>query len=145
MRYPLFVTAVALFAVSSMPRALAQSKPGMRPGTPMYDTKTEERVTGAVEAVQNVSASDRGNRPSRGGTHLTVKTSSETLDVHLGPTMFLKEKKIDLAKGDKVEILGSRTKINDRPVLLAREITKGENTWALRDASGRPLWSRRRR
>ena len=46
---------------------------------------------------------------------------------------------------DAVEILGSRVTIDEDAVLLARQIKKGEATWTLRDASGRPLWSGRRK
>jgi hypothetical protein len=59
-----------------------------------------------------------------GGLHLVVKTEMETLEVHLGPTGYLSEQKVVIASGDAVEILGS---------------------WTLRDASGRPMWSGRRR
>jgi hypothetical protein len=74
-----------------------------------------------------------------------VKTETETLEVHLGPTAYLTEKNIALAKGDAVEILGSRVTVDAKPVLVARQIKKGSNTWTLRDASGRPLWSGGRR
>jgi hypothetical protein len=80
-----------------------------------------------------------------GGTHVIVKTKTDTLEVHLGPTAYLTEQKITLAKGDTVEILGSRVTVDDEPVLLARQITKGTDKWTLRDASGRPLWSGPRR
>jgi hypothetical protein len=80
-----------------------------------------------------------------GGTHLIVKTKTDTFEVHVGPTAYLTEQKITLAKGDTLGILGSRVTIDDEPVLLARQITKGANKWTLRDASGRPLWSGARR
>ena len=55
------------------------------------------------------------------------------------------EKGIALAKGDTLDIVGSRVLIDEEPVVIARQIRKGDNTWTLRDASGRPLWSGRGR
>jgi hypothetical protein len=71
-----------------------------------------------------------------------LKTEKEALEVHLGPAAYLAERAIVIAKGDALEVLGSRVSIGQEPVLLARQIKKGEATWRLRDTSGRPLWSR---
>jgi hypothetical protein len=70
-----------------------------------------------------------------------VKTDKETLEIHVGPTAYLTEKGIAFAKGDMLEIVGSRVTIDNEPVVIARQIKKGENTWTLRDTSGRPAWS----
>ena len=74
-----------------------------------------------------------------------MKTEKEALEVHVGPTAYLAEKGITFAKGDTVEILGSRVTIDKEAFLIARQIKKGDKTWTLRDASGRPLWSGRGR
>jgi hypothetical protein len=105
----------------------------------MYNASTEARFTGTVDAVTLVTPGH--HRLGPGGTHLTLKTATETFEVHVGPTAFLKANNINIVKGDAVEILGSRVTIGGGPALLAREIKKGDSTWALRDASGRPLWS----
>lgn len=137
---------------------------------PMYDTKTEVTLTGTVEEVKEMTGMmgagrmgrrgagpegmgpKEGGREGRGmrgggmpgmamqGTHLMLKTAGETIDVHLGPPAFLKEQGIAIAKGDVVEIVGSRMKMGDSAALIAREIRKGEASWRLRDAEGRPLW-----
>lgn len=114
-------------------------------GSPMYDVKTETTITGTVESIETIPGPGGRGRRGLGGTHLIVKTKIDTLEVHVGPTAYLTEQKITLAKGDTVEILGSRVTIDDEPVLLARQITQGANKWTLRDASGRPLWSGPRR
>jgi hypothetical protein len=66
-------------------------------------------------------------------------------EVHVGPITYLTEKGITLAKGDTLEILGSRVTTDEKPVVIARQIKKGDNTGTLRDASGRPVWSGRGR
>jgi hypothetical protein len=62
-----------------------------------------------------------------------VKTEKETPEVQAGPTAYLTEKGITLAT------------IGEDPVVIARQIKKGDKTWTLRDASGRPVWSGRGR
>ena len=49
------------------------------------------------------------------------------------------------AKGDQIEVVGSRVKFGDADVLLAREVQKDGKTLVLRDANGIPKWSRARR
>jgi hypothetical protein len=111
----------------------------------MYDVKTETTIRGTVESVDTVTGAGGRGRHALGGTHLMVKTEKEALAVHVGPTAYLTEKGITLAKGDTLEILGSRVTIDKESVVIARQIKKGDNTWTLRDGSGRPLWSGRGR
>jgi hypothetical protein len=120
--------------------SIASAQTGRR-GSPMYEVKTETTITGTVESIETITGPGGRGRRGLGGTHLIVKTKAGTVEVHVGPTAYVTEHKITLAKGDTVEILGSRVTIDDEPVLLARQITKGTDEWTLRDASGRPLWS----
>lgn len=102
-----------------------------------YNPATEMRETGTVEDVREVSG-------SRGwaGTHILLKTDKEDLDVHLGPTAYLAESGFTFAKGDRIEVLGSRVKVGATDAMLAREIKKNGKTLVLRDARGIPKWSR---
>jgi hypothetical protein len=76
---------------------------------------------------------------------LIVKTDKETLEVHLGPTAFLEKEKFTFAKGDQIEVTGSKVKIEGADALIAREVKKGGKTLTLRDAQGVPAWSGGRR
>jgi len=96
-------------------------------------------VNGSVEEVKQVSGSQ-----GQAGTHLSLKTDQETIDVHVGPSWFLTQNKISFVKGDQIEVTGSKVKLENRDVLIAREIKKGEKTIALRNAQGIPAWSRGR-
>lgn len=119
---------------------VAQPRVGGR-GGPRYDPATEATVTGTVESVEQITGPGGGRgRRGMGGTHLTLKTSTETLEVHLGPTAFLNEQKVTVAKGDTLEIIGSRVPVNDERVFIAKSVKKGASVWTLRDASGLPLW-----
>ena len=42
-----------------------------------------------------------------------MKTEKEVVAVHVGPTAYLAEKGITLAKGDTLEILGSRVTVDE--------------------------------
>jgi hypothetical protein len=140
---PLFIFAGVLIALSVASAASAQHHGrGAAQGTPMYDSKTETTLKGTVEAVEDVVPP---GCPTCSGVHLTMKAEAETIEVHLGPSWFLKEKGITIAKGEAVTIVGARVTLNEKPVLLVRQITKDADTWTLRDASGRPLWSGRQR
>lgn len=121
--------------------AVAQTPGAGRRGMMMYDVKSETTITGSVVSVEEITAPNAPGRRGMGGTHLVVKTETESIQVHLGPTAYLAEQKIVIAKGDTVEIQGSRVTVGEATVLLARQIKKGDATFTLRDASGRPLWS----
>jgi hypothetical protein len=139
------LASVAVLLLGLAPLASAQAPRTGRGGSPMYDVKTETTISGTIESIETIAGPGGRGRRGLGGTHLVVKTATETIEVHVGPTAYLAEQKITLAKGDTVQILGSRVTIDNEPVLLARQITNGGDTWTLRDASGRPLWSGGRR
>ena len=143
---PFGVSAVLLlfWGLASMTSASAQRRMGMDTPMPMYDTRTEVTLTGTVEDVKTMRAPMRGPgrmRMAMEGTHLMLNTDQGTIEVHLGPSAFLTEKNLEIAKGDTVEITGSRITIGDSDALLARAIRKGTDAWQLRDEHGRPFWA----
>jgi len=103
-----------------------------------YEVSTEATITGTVEDVL---------QPQRGrmmGTHLVVKTSAETIEVHVGPSNFVSGKGFTFAKGDSVQVVGSKVTIEGKEALIAREVTRDGKTLTLRDKTGRPLWAGRK-
>ncbi len=80
-----------------------------------------------------------------GGTHLDLKTGSGTFDVHLGPSGFLAAKNFKFAKGDQVEVTGSKVTFEGHDAIIAREVKMGGKVLTLRDAQGIPEWSGGRR
>ena len=132
--------AIAVAAALIMPSAAAQVPRGTGRGTPNYNRSTEVTVTGTVEQVRQLA---RGS--GWGGTHLILKTDNGTLDVHLGPSSFLAEQHFSFAKGDRIEVTGSKVKYAGTDALLAREVKKDGKVLTLRDPNGIPEWSRGRR
>jgi hypothetical protein len=54
----------------------------------------------------------------------------------------LKQQKYVFAKGEEVEVTGSKVKYQRADAIIARQIKKDGATWAVRDEQGVPLWSR---
>ena len=119
--------------------SFAQTPRGAK-GAPMYTPATETTVKGTIEAINQITG-----RQGWGGTHLELKTESETLDVHVGPSWFLSQNKMTFAQGDEIEVTGSKVKFDNADALLAREITKGGQKLTLRNKNGFPVWSHRGR
>jgi hypothetical protein len=135
-RWPRIALALAAAVFLAVSAAFAQMR-----ATPRYDPKTEVTLKGTIMDVTEQA----GPRGRWTGTHLMLKTDAQTIDVHIGPTRYLEQEKIHFSKGDTVEVTGSRVKIDNADVLLAREIKMGDRTVTLRNAEGVPVWSRGRR
>lgn len=118
--------------------ALAQGR-GAGPGS-QYDVKTEATLTGTIEDVQQQPCMGR-----RTGTHLMLKTASETVEICVGPPAYVQEKGFAFTKGEQVEVIGSRMKFDGKDVVVARQITKDKQVLTLRNAQGIPEWSGGRR
>ena len=137
--WAILLTMIFLAAVAP-PMGFAQRGMGRRARVPKYNPSTEVTVKGTVDEVRKVTGP-----MGWAGTHLTLKTENETLDVHLGPASFLAEKKFKFAKGDQIEVTGSKIRYAGADALLAREVKKGDEILTLRNAQGIPQWSRSRR
>ena len=109
----------------------------------MYDPKTVETVAGEVVSVEQIT-------PTKGmgqGIHLLLRTATETLSVHLGPSWYVEHQDTKIEPKDRIEVKGSRISFDGKPAIIAAEVHKGDETLMLRDENGVPLWagSRRRR
>lgn len=128
--------AVSLLSLLLAGSLLAAQPAGRKKAPRAYDPATEVTQTGTVEAV------DDG---ARGGTHVTLKTSSAACDVHLGPTAYLRKIGLSVAKGDTLEVTGSKITDRGADAVLARTVKKGGAVYELRNKEGIPHWSRGRR
>ena len=138
-----------LFAVA-MPAAFAQKTSDI-PAMPKYDVTKEVKVKGVIEDVKEMTMANHPSEskaglpgtPAKGevGIHLMVKTATETIEVRLCPSGYLKDFEVAFSKGQQVEVTGSRVKVDDKEVILAREVVQGNNTVTLRDSKGAPVWT----
>lgn len=141
MKHRVFLTAiilVALFVLLFAPSVLAQKPSGESGGTqassPKYDFATETKVKGTVEEVRLVPGPNEG-------THVILKSGSDTILVHIAPPEFLKDFEFPVSKGDQLQVVGSKLMIDGQPEILAKEITKENNSFTLRDKKGVPVWN----
>ena len=107
----------------------------------MYNPATVETVAGTVESIDRIT-------PMKGmasGVHVTLKTEKGTLSVHLGPEWYVERLDTKIAKGDSIEVKGSRITYNGKPAIVAAEVKKGDTVLKLRDDNGIPVWAGWRR
>ncbi len=106
------------------------------PEEPTYRTDTEVAVTGTVSN----GFFHTGNRGTSRSRATLMLSDGSTVDIHLGPTSFLREKQMELAIGDRVTVIGSRTTAG---MVIVRRVTRADKTLEMRNAAGRPLWEDR--
>jgi hypothetical protein len=101
----------------------------------MYNPATETTLNGTIEAVTE------GARGQMMGTHLTVRAADGVREVMLGPTQFIASKHFSFAKGESVQITGSKVTMSGTEYVVAREVVKDGKTLTLRDKTGTPEWA----
>lgn len=102
-----------------------------------YDPATEARISGTIDEVKEFECPVSGTV----GYHLSLRTGGGTVMVHVAASRFMREYEVLFEKGQHIEVVGSKVKLEDgEDAFLAREITRGQNTYAFRDKQGNPLW-----
>ncbi len=128
-RCVLFVTLVVVPFVAA---SSSQKHPRVK-----YDLASETRISGTIEEVKEFECPVSGTM----GYHLVLKTGGDPVVVHVAASRFMKEYEIFFEKGQHIDVVGSKVKLeNGEDAFLAREITRGQNTYAVRDKQGNPLW-----
>ncbi len=100
--------------------------------TPEYDPKTAQTIDGEVTGIAPI-------RPRQGmpeGICMTVETSRETIQVHLGPSWHLEKQDLTVAPKGKVEVNGSKIRPDGKPAMIPAEVRKGDEVLTLRDDTG---------
>lgn len=104
---------------------------------PKYDKSTEVKVSGVVTDVKDYDCPISGTL----GAHVSIQPEQgPAIEVHVAATKYVKNYEMVFAKGDKVEVLGSKVQFNGADAIIAREITRGQDTFTFRDGNGKPLW-----
>lgn len=102
---------------------------------PRYDPAKVVNILGTVADIREVAYPG-----PLSGLHLAVKADAGTIDTYLGPMDFLKGFEVTFAKGDRIQVVGSKVKFRGSDVVLAREVSRDGTILYLRDAQGRPYW-----
>ncbi len=133
MKKLLVVSVMMLTAASAFGQGMGQRRM-------MYDQATVTTISGTIQSVDTLT----GRRGNFQLIQLTVKDSSGTIKVNVGPAAFIDQQGISFKAGDAVEVTGSKIQFNDNDVMLAAVIKDGGKTLKIRDDSGRPVWAGRR-
>jgi len=98
-----------------------------------YDVARESVISGKI--VQYNAAS---STPPL-GAHISLQTSSATIEVHAGNAKLIQASNISLQAGDSVSITGETVQFGNSTVFVARVIQKGSQSVAVRSKNGVPL------
>jgi len=124
-----------LVALLAAPLVEAQGRGRNRQDGHNFDPGTVITVTGAVEEVLLNTG-----KAGAAGMHLLLNVEGEAIEARLGPTFYLFPNGLEVEKGDRVTVTGSKVVIDDQPAFIASEIVKGDFVLALRDEAGMPAW-----
>ena len=131
----LAVAVIALLVLVALPALSEQAKANN--DVPKYDVSKEVTVKGVVQEVVDRNCPVSGGM----GAHLIMKVGDgNSIEVHLAPTKFVKNYELVFAKGDQVEVLGSKVNFEGKDTIFARQITRGNDSFVFRDDKGKPVW-----
>jgi hypothetical protein len=102
----------------------------------VYDPAAQQTFGGIVAEANDYTCPVTGTL----GSHITVKGDISTIEVHLAPASFLKQYEIQIHKGDRVTVTGSKIMYEGKESLIAKTLVVGHDTYNFRDPKGRPLW-----
>jgi len=123
-----------IFSIGLVVLVILLLTPARRPLA--YHPNAEVALQGVVQDVQEFYCPISGET----GTHLTLATEKGSVQVHVAPSRFLSTKQWRFAKGEVVEVVGSPIKFQGREALIARSLTRGTETVAVRNENGKPFW-----
>jgi len=115
---------------------ISQEKSAPAQAAYAYDQSAQQTVRGWVVSGRDFQCPVSGTL----GSHITVKTETGTIEVHLAPASFMKQYEILIRKDDNVTVVGSRITFEGKPALIAKSIVIGRDTYNFRDPKGKPLW-----
>lgn len=132
LRYRRCVFLITLVGALLVAAALAQKAPKVK-----YDLATETKISGTIDDVKEFQCPVSGAV----GYHIALKTGDGVVMVHVAASKFMREYEITFDKGQHIDVVGSKVKLESgEDAVLAREIVRGQSTYAFRDKQGNPLW-----
>jgi hypothetical protein len=131
-----FLGILIMLLLAGAGSVISQEKNTPPQNTYTYDLSTQHTVSGSVIGGRDFQCPVSGTL----GSHITVKTETGAIEVHLAPTSFIKQYEILIRKDDNVTVVGSRIMFEGKPALIAKSIVIGRDTYNFRDPKGRPLW-----
>lgn len=109
-------------------------RPVTAQGAALYNRATETTVKGVVRELRDF---DCPVSEGEIGSHLMLMTANGALQIHLAPARILRSHQMRFAPGDQLEVVGSALRIGGKEGMIAREVNRGNESFALRDPDGR--------
>jgi len=109
-------------------------RPTPAQGADLYNPATEVVVKGVVAETRDFACPVSEGEV---GSHLMLKTAEGVLQVHLAPGRIMRSQKLSFAVGDQITVIGSKVRIFGNQDLIAREITRGDESFVFRDSTGK--------
>jgi hypothetical protein len=127
------VFAIVVVVVLLLIMGVSFNRPVSAQGAALYNAANELVVAGRVQEVQEFDCPvSEGELAS----HLLLKTKDGVLQVHLAPVRIMAGQKLSFAPGDQIEVVGSKIRLNGNSGIIAREISRGGETFIFRDREG---------
>jgi hypothetical protein len=103
-----------------------------------YDVKTVGTIGGRVLSIEKTAPANR-----RGDwINLLLQTGKGTIAVQLGPDWYIDKQKPRIHPNDTIKVTGSRVTMDGKSIIVAADVTKGNELLKLREANGIPVWPR---
>ena len=115
---------------------LSFHRPVTLQGAALYDSRNEVVATGSVASVDEFTCPVGENEI---GGHLILTTAREDLLIHLAPGRVMRSQSFSFVAGDKLQVVGAKFRFRGQNGVIAREITRGNETFVLRDHEGKLL------
>ena len=111
-----------------------QEKPAVVAIQPaVYDLSREMTLAGKVLSYSASSAVPPW------GPHVTLRTASGVIEIHMGDARLLEANRLSIESGDTLRIIGEEVTLGRQKQFVARIVQKGTQAVLLRSASGFPL------
>jgi hypothetical protein len=105
-------------------------------GDALYSPANETTVKGRVSGAQDFTCAVAGHEM---GSHLTLDTPQGPILIHLAPARVMRSQQFSFATGDQIEIVGAKFSFHGQDGVIAREVTRGNETFVIRDPGGKLL------
>ena len=124
------VIAVLLLTFGVKPRGPTEQ------GTALYNVATETTVKGVVRAVEDFTCPVS---EAEIGRHLLLQTASGRFQIHLAPARVMRSQKFSFSPDDQIEVVGSKLSLQGQDSIIARDITRGNESFFICDRAGKLL------
>jgi len=130
------IFAVAVIAVLLSIFGVSFHHPLATQGANLYDPGNEAVLKGTVQEVGDFACPVSEGEM---GSHLMLKVNDRIIQVHLAPGRIMRSQNLHFTAGDQIEVMGAKFQFHGKTDIIAREITRGNESIMFRDHDGKLL------